>query len=150
MKKIIIFLLLFFISWIVFWYISNISSKWYINEARNMKTSSDLSNIFHSIENYSVKWWKLENLVLNGNKIHFKKLQIMWGDLKQSDWSDYLIFINEKDKKYHFCQLFWYTINQNWDKVAVIVWNYYQANEYDPKSLVRINWKIIENWDVIE
>jgi len=135
--------------WAIAWTVWYISLQWYSNEAKNTKVLSDLNSLVMAIETRSTnKWWKIEDFVLKWNKINFEELWIKRSDFKQSDWSDYLLFVNRKNNDFY--QVFWYTIDQNWNKIAIIKWNYYQRKKYNPKSLVRINWKIIENWDIIE
>ena len=82
--------------------------------------------------------------MLENNKINFTALIQNWEDFKHPDWSDYLIFL--KDNMY---QLYWKTTDYNWNKIAIVIWNYYQENSTDTESLIIINWKIIKYWDIV-
>jgi hypothetical protein len=116
-----------------------------INNAKNMKVNSDLRNLTSKIVTTWAKWFNLEGLVLEWNKINFKQLGENEENFKNPYWDDYLIFV--KDNSF---QVYWTIIDENWNKIAIIRWDYYPKNDNDPKSLVEINWKIIENWDILE
>lgn len=123
--------------------ISAISMQWYSQDAENSKVHSDIANITKKISIQTIIDYTLEDLVSDNNKINFKNLGENENDFKNPDWSDYLLFI--KDNKF----VVYWTIKNNWNIKAVIRWNYYKKNDTDPNSIVIINWKTINNWDIV-
>lgn len=123
------------------------SLKWYSQMAKNSKVYSDTRSLVTAIEigitNKDIN--SLDKLILEDNKINFIELKQNNEDFKQPDWKDYLIFV--KDNRYY--QIYWETIDNNWNITAVIRWNYIKTEENDPESLVEVNWNIIKDWDII-
>ncbi len=130
----------------ILWTVWFISMQGYSNDAKNAKIQSDLRNITMKIAIILAKWdAKLSDLKLEWNKINFEKLWENEEDFKNPDWSDYLLFV-----KWNQYNLYWTTINKNWEKVAIVKWSYYNVNKEDPETLVNINWKVIKNGDIIK
>ena len=127
---------------------------WYSQDAKNAKINSDLRTIVSAIEISYVRWdiISLNELIIWNNKINFALLNQNWDDFKHPDWTDYLIFTKEIEvnwQKNEFYQLYWVTVDYDWNKIAQIKWNYVQMTDSDTESLVIINWKIIKYWDIV-
>ncbi len=111
---------------------------WNKQDAQNSKVIFNIRELSKHIEMQLVKGnINVSNLISENNKINFIKLRLNEKDFKNSDWSDFLIFI-----KGGLYQIYWEVIDSNWNIKAVIRWNTIE-------NLVKINWKTIKNWDIV-
>lgn len=113
------------------------SLSWNVEMAKKSKVISDVSNLATKITILNFQWNSFSEMLLDWNKINFNVLEENEENFKNPNWDDYLLFV--KDNKF---QVYWTYIDEKGNKIAYIRWN-------SLESLVKINWKVIKNWDIV-
>ncbi len=123
-------------------------------DAKTSKVYSDINNISKYISIEMAKWVDLSKIVDENNKVNYDLLKINKEDyINPITWEEYLVFTKvwwSWVKAHKFYQVYWVWYDYKWNHEAIIIGTYYKMDSSFPESLVVIDWKVIQDYDIVK